>query len=154
MIEIDFQYNANIGSLEAKIQKAIHAKMTALVALMYDKLIANLSGKILHMRTGQLVESVYKDVEVHGNDTIGRVEIHPATVKAWTLEKGGKGFYPIVPVKADVLRWVDKGGQVRFAKEVMHPPSKEFAYMRSVAEEIAPMIEPEFKAAIDEVTSR
>jgi hypothetical protein len=48
---------------------------------------------------------------------------------------------------------VTKSGETVFAKHVFHPPSREFAYLRTAIEEMAPLIPGEYAEAIEAMLS-
>jgi hypothetical protein len=129
-----------IGQLPAHLQEMVLLKMQEAVDLLYAKVLANLSGDVLHVKTGDLVSRLMKGVEQQGSLIIGFVEIEPKDIKAFVQEYGGKGSYLIEPVKAQVLRFISKGGETVFAKSVLHPPLPERSYLRSALKDLYPVL--------------
>jgi hypothetical protein len=154
MITIDFQYDGGLDGLEDKIREAIATKLTALTQLMHDKVIENVSGKILQRKTGELAGSIQQRIDSSAEPMIGEVFVEPASPKAWALERGGEESYPIVPVRATVLSWIGKDGAKVFARSVNHPPSKEFAYLRLALEDMEALVPEGFQQALQSVLER
>lgn len=151
IIDIDFTYDRKLSDLDERIKLAVVEKLIQLTRMAYDKVEENLSGKVLQKRTGQLLESVHETVNTSGEIMVGSVFMDPASPKAFALEKGGEGFYPIVATKASVLAWFDKSGQKRFAKSVIHPPSKAYRYLGLVADEMREIVPTQMHQAIQDV---
>ncbi len=135
-LEIAFTYDGKLDDMEHTLWGAVSAKLEQLTTLMRDKVVENVSGKILQKKTGQLAESIQQRFEYSDNFVRGSVFPEPASPKAWALEKGGEEFYSIVPVKGRLLRWLDKDGAKIFAKQVNHPPSRPFRYLGEAFDEI------------------
>lgn len=150
MIVIDFQYDSSLDNIDERLKVAIGRKLTELTQVLYDKVIENVSGKILQKQSGQLAGSIAQEVDAAGEPMIGTVFVEPATPKAWALERGGEKHYIIEPVKSQVLRWYSKDGALRFAQSVLHPPSKEFAYLRLALEDMQSLMPDGFKEAIEQ----
>lgn len=154
MLEIYLEGTNRLDSLGRRLHVLTFRKLTELTDLMYNKVIENLSGKILNKQSGALAESIKIQTEDHGEIMTGVVYVSPETEKARVLEYGGKGYYPILPVKGEALKWISKGGETVYAKSVFHPPSREFAYLRTAAEEMAPIIPEQYKEAIQAMLDR
>jgi len=151
MMKVEFHWEGTkIEDLDAKIREAIIKKLTYLTQVMYDKVIENLSGKILHKVSGQLVSSIQKETDTSGEILTGSVFPEPQSPKAWVLEKGGEKYYQIVPVKANMLRFI-KEGKVIYAKQVIHPPSFGFGYLAEALVEMQSIVPEEFASAIKEI---
>lgn len=150
MLEVTWAWNGSLDNADGVIQKAIDAKLAELTGKLHGKVLDNLSGKILHKQTGQLFDSIRAKVEFNDGQSVGDVYVEPATEKAFALEKGGKGPYPIVPIKATVLRFYAKSGDLVFASYVKHPPSEAFHYLGEAFDEIAPIVPEEFNRALTE----
>lgn len=148
MLEVSFE-TTNLTDLDVKMRRAISRKMTELTILLYEKVQENLAGKILQTKSGQLLSSVEYERERMTEGVItGSVFINPETPKAFALEFGGKGNYPIVPTKSSVLRFISKGGATVFASSVDHPPSRKFGYLQHALEEIELRIPERFSDLI------
>lgn len=135
MIEFKFEYDGKIDTMADRVTTAVTKKLAELTIRMYEKVIENVSGKLLQKQSGQLLSSIDLNFGFDGNTKVGEVLVSPATPKAWALEKGGEDFYTIIPTKTDLLHWF-RDDKHHFAKEVLHPPSKEYAYLRTALEEI------------------
>lgn len=148
MLEISFVGNTRLDSLGRRLRVATEKKMTQLTDMLYDKVIENLSGKILQRKSGELASSIRKELDFSADVMIGTVYVEPATAKAEALEYGGKEYYPIVATKASVLHFFTKSGQEVFAKSVRHPPSKEFAYLRHALWDVEELVPEGFREYI------
>jgi hypothetical protein len=153
MLEISLQASGvELEGLDERLKEAVAAKLTELTRLAYAKVVENLSGRILQKRSGQLLGSVREEVYIGTDVMTGSVYMENAGPKAYALEKGGERSYPIFPTKASVLRFYwDKVGRVVYFHEVNHPPSREFAYLRTAAEEVEALVPEGFRSAIDTV---
>ena len=153
MLEVRLEGVPRIDAIGRKLRVLTFRKLNQLTDMLEQKVIENLSGKILNKQSGALLESVKKQVTQHGDYMTGSVYISPETEKAKVLEKGGEHAYMIYPVKGEALKFVTKEGETVFSKHVFHPPSKEFAYLRSAIEEMAPLIPPAYEEAIQAMLS-
>jgi hypothetical protein len=151
MLEISLEGTTRIDSIGRHLRVATEKKMIELTDLMYEKVMENVSGKILNKQTGQLAGSIHKENASAGDFYLGSVYVSPVTDKAWVLEKGGKGYYPITATKASVLHFFSKSGEEVFTKSVNHPPSKEFAYLRRALEEMEDVVPRGFRDYIQTV---
>ena len=151
MLEIALEGTTRLDSIGRRLRVATERKMIELTGLMYEKVIANLSGAVLQTKTGQLVGSIRQENRAYGDIYVGEVYPAPASPKAWALEKGGSGYYPIEATKAQMLHFFAKSGDEVFTKSVNHPPSLEFAYMRKALEEVGALIPSGFQEYIQTV---
>jgi phage gpG-like protein len=114
-----------------------------------ERIRAKLSGDVLRVRSGALLNSISVDVEDDGAGltlTAGSSGVPYAAI----LEYGGKtAAHDIVAVKGKALAFV-VGGQKIFAKSVHHPGSliRAYAYLSSSLEEAAADIEIGLKEAV------
>lgn len=139
-----------LSTLGTRMEAAVALKVTELTHLAFDKVYANLTGKILQKQTGELAGSLRETVDVSSGQMTGTVFISPETRKAWVLEKGGQAYYEIVPSKASILAFIGKGGEKVFAKAVNHPPSRPFHYIEEAWEEMRPLVPQEIHDAVQE----
>lgn len=144
MLEVSLEGATRLDSLGRKLRAATEKKMQALTEALYEKVILNVSGKILQTKSGQLKESIHKFYYATGDQYLGSVYVEPVTPKALALEKGGTRNYIISPVKAQVLRFIAKDGSVQFRHSVNHPPSKAFGYLSEALMEVQAMIPATF----------
>ncbi len=154
MFTVNFEYDGKLDGLDEKIRLAVANKLIELTAILYNKVLTNVSGKILNKQTGQLAGSIEWNYDTSDNPMYGIVFPQPASSKAWALEKGGEKAYDIVPTKASALRFISKSGETVFTKHVLHPPSKEFRYLREALAEMEPIIPAQFLEAIAEAIAR
>lgn len=149
LFSIESSVPANLDSL---FRAALEAKFTELSHRLYQKVIENLSGRVLKKESGQLAASIREEVDVSGDVMMAIVGPEPQTPKAWALEYGGSKNYAIFPSKANVLRFYwDKVGSVVFLPYVDHPPSKEYAYLRTALAEMEPIAAAEMRETAEQV---
>lgn len=151
MFDIKFEYDSRLDTLDEAIITAVTKKLAELTIKMYEKVIENVSGKILQKQSGQLAGSVNLNFGFDGGTRIGEVFIDPASPKAWALEKGGTQYYDIRPTKAQFLHFFTKSGAEVFTKYVSHPPSREFAYLRTALDEMRPLVQPGLAEAVQAI---
>lgn len=151
MIELEIALTGQdkIDAIGRKLHTVTLRKLTQLTDIMYNKVQENLSGKILQKQTGQLASSIRKEVTESGSEMMGVVFVDPVTPKALALEKGGERYYDIYPVRAKMLRFVNKSGEIVYASHTYHPPSKDFAYLRTALEEMESLIPESFRESIE-----
>lgn len=147
-LEITFTYDGKLDDMEHTLWAAVAAKVEQLTNLMREKVIENVSGKILQKKTGQLAGSIQQRFEYGEAFVRGSVFPEPASPKAWALEKGGEAFYSIVPVKARLLSWLTEGGDKVFAAHVNHPPSRAFRYLGEAFDEVKAVALDELAATV------
>jgi hypothetical protein len=154
MLEVTFEHDTKLDGLDEAIQNAVIKKMTALTQELYEKVMENVSGQILQQKTGELAGSIRQMLDAVADPMEGSVYVEPASPKAWALEKGGEREYMILPSKGTMLKFYwDKIGQIAFLPSVNHPPSREFAFLRTALEAMRPRFAEGFKEIIDDVMS-
>ena len=152
MLEISLEGTTRFDSLGRRLRVATEKKMVELTDLLYNKVMENISGRILQKRSGALASSIQRSVDLTQEVMVGSVFPEPADPKAWALEKGGTSNYPIVSSKGAMLKFYwDKAGKTVFLSHVDHPASKEFAYLRTALEEIVPEVPRGFQEYIQTV---
>jgi len=152
-LEIGFEGVTRLDKLGRRLRVATEKQMTRLEGLLYDKVMENVSGKILQKKTGALAASIRQSLDLTGELMTAEVYVAsgPGDIKALTLEFGGKGYYLITPVKAQILRFYGKDNRLVFTPSVYHPPSKAFRYLAEALEEVAPQIPSGFAEYIQPV---
>jgi hypothetical protein len=140
VLEIELIGETRIDSIGRRLRVATERKMLQLTEALYEKVIENVSGKILQIKSGSLVSSIHMTTDFSQELMTGSVYVEPADDKAWVLEKGGKGSYPIVATKAEVLHFFTKSGVEVFTKSVDHPPSRKFAYMQTALDDMRELV--------------
>lgn len=128
---------ARLEQVPRRVREAMKEKLMSLAERVRDKVIENVSGGILEIKSGQLVRSIALEFDDRGDSFSAFIGPRPITPKAAALELGGKGYYPILPSKQAYLHffWESKGVWVR-TKRVNHPPSRAFGYVKSAVGEL------------------
>ena len=136
------------------LMAAIEERMGILGQQLYDLVAGKLSGGVLQLRTGALLDSVMLSAVISTGvafETFVEIpEESPQHLIGAVHEYGGQGYYLIEPVNAQALRFV-VGGQRVFAKRVNHPPAIERSFMRSSLDEITETVYAELDSVIGEV---
>lgn len=151
---IDQELIVTLNKIPTAIRVQLESKLKTLMSELRLKVIENVSGKVLHSKSGALAASVVDGVSNIGSSLIGFVEVASGDPKvqayAEAHEYGGKGYYEIVPVHKTVLKFVSKSGETVYAPYVFHPPAPERSYLRSAFAEMAPEIEEQLNEALAE----
>jgi hypothetical protein len=150
MLEVAFEWTRPLNGIDQEIKDAINAKWQKLAQELYDKVLENVSGRILKKQTGSLADKIYKDTEQDGDSFFMFVGVKDPGPKEWALEKGGSGFYPITPKNARVLMW-ERYGKKNFASYVNHPPLWAFGYLQEAFNEMEDVIPEQMASAISAV---
>lgn len=159
-------------------------------ASLYEAIMYNMTGGIIHSQTGLLASSVVLSAVVRLGPTASVWCSIPDNgsfehLVGMVLEFGGTRWYDIVPLEArfweplglfkggrgidregvesmfsaedsialvegrlpHTLHWTGASGEV-FASRVHHPPSKEFAYMRTSLEQVQETVRLQISEAI------
>jgi hypothetical protein len=156
MIELSVGFDAlpRLDAIGRRLRVATERQTFRATQLLEYKVLENLTGKILQLKTGQLYDSVRKTLDQNGDVYEGRVFIEPVTDKALALEYGGEGYYPIDPSKGEFLKFYwEKMGSVVLARHVNHPPSKEFMYLRAAMDEAREEIPQGYQNVIMDVVN-
>lgn len=141
------------NSLPEALREAIREKTIDQTIALYNKVMENVEGKILHSKSGQLAESIKYSSKQDGDAYTGSIYVSPATPKAFALEYGGKDYYSIVPVNKKMLHFFwEKVGMSVYLDYVDHPPSKEFGYLRTALEDVN--LAEGYTQVVDEVLRR
>jgi hypothetical protein len=143
MLSIEIRTNdafyTKLKGYTQRTQAKYNAELDRITDLIFTKVIENLSGKILEPKTGQLRDSIVKETHHSGYDFIGFVGPVPTTAKAYALEFGGRDWYLIPIGERGVL--ANKAENFFSKSAVGHPPSKEYAYLRSALNDVLPEID-------------
>ena len=156
MIELGFEYVNDFSDLNERIKAALADKMVELTQLLYQKVEANVSGKILQKKSGALAAKIAAGTEIDTASNPMTAFVGPADPgpKEYALERGGEKSYVIYPTKARALSfyWEQIGKRAAFAS-VNHPPSKAFHYLQEAADEMEELVPEGFAEAIDRALS-
>jgi len=143
MIGVDVTLNADA------VEAALAERADQLRSALEDRIKQNLSGDVLNMRSGALLDSVSSDLEDDGSEITISAKSEGVPYAA-ILEYGGKtAAHDIVATKAKALAFMTGGGE-RFAKRVHHPGSliPAFAYMGSALDALQDEITSGLKEAV------
>lgn len=141
MIDIAFDAEA--------VQAALVARADQLRAMLEDRIKQNLSGDVLAVRSGALLNSIATDLEDDGTDVTVTAQSTGVPYAA-ILEYGGKtAAHDIVAVKGQALAFI-VGGAQRFARVVHHPGStiKAYGYLGGALDELEGEITSGLKDAV------
>ena len=154
MILASLELSGGLQNLESDFRHAVETKFNELGEMLYQKVIENLSGKVLQQKSGQLAGSIRKEVDTGSDTLIAIVGPEPQSPKAWALEKGGSKNYAIFPIRANALHFYwDKVGREVWLPYVDHPPSKEFGYLAKALAEMYEIAPEEMAEAINRALS-
>jgi len=104
------------------IQQVVSDRIADLTQQLEARVKDNLSGAILHERSGRLLASIISGTMDEGDGSQGFVASEGVPYAA-IQEYGGKtAAHDIIAVKAKALAFIGTGGEV-FAKSVHHPGS-------------------------------
>lgn len=153
LVNVD-QANAYIQSKQQDLADMIAERMDLVNQMFADRVKGNLSGGVLQSRTGKLLSTVMQSPaqrsgdEIYASVTAGG----PDAPYGIFFEKGGTGYYDIVPVNARVLAFMGEGGMI-FAKMVHHPPIPHLPWFEPEVPQATDDMNTQLNAAFDEVLS-
>jgi len=149
-IEGDVDLGVRFAALPAAVQAALAAKAVQLAAALKAYVVQDeLSGHVLHAKTGALRDSIDAEVTDDGQRVVVRVFSNGDVRYAAIQEFGGRTpAHDIRPVKAKALAFL-MGGRTVFARIVHHPGSTIPArpYLGPAMAQMGPRIIAELKAA-------
>jgi hypothetical protein len=122
-----------LKGLPKKIQDALTNKLYNIVTTIHEDLFHTLPAKYLDPGT------IHSGVTQQGTTLIGYIESQDKT-----------GFYPIVPVKARMLRFVAKSGDLVRTRYVRHPYLKGSDILAQRMAQLKPWIEDQLYDALIE----
>jgi phage gpG-like protein len=140
-LEGDDAVAERLRSLPARLHDRVLATMQRLGVELKARIDANLSGAVLHRRTGRLAAAQRVDVTDDGT-TIGlSAGFDEADVPYGAIQEyGGTTRAHLIEAKNAKALAFTVGGRLVFAKRVQHPGSKipERSFLRSALAAIAP----------------
>lgn len=144
---------ARLSYMPDKLRAAFLKKTYALAEKLKSKVQQNLTNKLLHIRTGKLVRSIFEQVTNSANEVSGRV-YSSGVPYARIQEFGGQTKAHVIEAKngkALVFQW--KGKDV-FFRRINHPGStiKGAHYMGSAFAAMAPEIKQGYEDAAKQGT--
>jgi hypothetical protein len=136
------------------LMAAIEEQVGILGHQLYQTVEGKLSGSVLNVGTGALLNSVMLSaVAATGLAFETFVEIPDASPEwliGMTHEYGGTSAYVIEPIEKQALSFVVGGTRV-FARRVNHPPAQERSYLRSSLDEMAESIRDGIQETVNAV---
>lgn len=145
---------ARLDAMPQKLRAAILKKTYALAEKLKSKAQQNLTNRILNIRTGKLVRSIFEQVTNSGSEVSGRVYSSGLPYAAIQEFGGQTRPHVIEATKAKALAFTMGGAQL-FAMRVNHPGSKIPAsrYMGQAFDAMKPEIKEGYEEAAREGTS-
>lgn len=148
------QAQAYVKSKQSELVDMLAERMDLVNQMFADGVKGNLSGGVLQSRTGKLLSTVMQTpTQKSGSELYASVTAGgPEAPYGIFFEKGGTGYYDIVPVNSRVLAFMGEGGMV-FAKMVHHPPTPHLPWFEPEVPQATDEMNTQLNAAIDEVLS-
>ena len=153
-IEVDTrQIMARLSVMPDKLRAAFLKKTYALAEKLKSKVQQNLTNRLLNIRTGKLVRSIFQQVTNSTNEVSGRVYSSGLPYARIQEFAGQTKAHVIEAVNGKALAFNMRGKEV-FFKRVHHPGStiKGARYMGSAFQEMAPEIQAGYREAAGEGT--
>lgn len=147
-VEVDTrQIMARLSYMPDKLRAAFLKKTYALAEKLKSKVQQNLTNKLLNIRTGKLVRSIFQQVTNSTNEVSGRV-YSSGLAYARIQEFGGQTKAHIIEAKNGKALAFNMGGKQVFFARVNHPGStiKGVHYMGQAFD----VMKPEIKAGYEE----
>lgn len=138
-VRAEEEFFTKLKGYTARTQRKYNLELDRITELVFQKIVENLNGKILQPKTGQLRDSIQKEVHHEGYDFIAFVGPVPATAKAYALEYGGTHEYPIPVGPKGIL--ANKDDNFFSKRDVLHPPALKYAYLALALAEVEPEID-------------
>jgi len=144
---------ARLSYMPDKLRAAFLKKTYALAEKLKSKVQQNLTNKLLHIRTGKLVRSIFQHVTNETNEVSGRVYSSGLPYAA-IQEFGGQTKAHIIEAKNGKALAFQWHGKEVFFKRINHPGSniKGAHYMGQAFDEMKPEITEGYRAAATEGT--
>ena len=144
---------AHLSYMPEKVRAAFLKKTYALAEKLKSKVQQNLTNRILHIRTGKLVRSIFEQVTNSANEVSGRV-YSSGVPYARIQEFGGQTKSHVIEStngKALAFQW---HGKQAFFKRINHPGSniKASGYMGKAFDAMKPEIQQGYEQAANEGT--
>jgi phage gpG-like protein len=144
---------ARLSSMPDKLRAAFLKKTYALAEKLKSKVQQNLTNKLLQIRTGKLVRSIFQQVTNSSNEVSGRV-FSSGLPYAAIQEFGGQTKAHVIEAKNVKALMFNMGGKQVFFRRVNHPGSHIPAhhYMGQAFDAMKPEIEAGYREAAEEGT--
>lgn len=153
-LEVDDRViQARLSSMPDKLRAAFLKKTYTLAEKLKSKVQQNLTNRILNIRTGKLVRSIFQQVTNNANEVSGRVYSSGLPYAAIQEFGGQTKAHIIEAVNGKALAFT-MGGKEVFFKRVNHPGShiKASRYMGQAFDAMKPEITAGYKQAAAEGT--
>ena len=144
---------ARLSSMPDRLRAAFLKKTYALAEKLKSKVQQNLTNRILQIRTGKLVRSIFEQVTNSANEVSGRVYSSGLPYAA-IQEFGGQTKAHIIEAKNGKALMFNMGGKQVFFRRVNHPGSHIPAhrYMGQAFDAMKPEIESGYEQAVNQGT--
>src|SRR3984957_4415376 len=153
-VEVDSrQIMARLSYMPDKLRAAFLKKTYTLAEKLKSKVQQNLTNKLLNIRTGKLVRSIFQQVTNNATEVSGRV-YSSGLPYARIQEFGGQTKAHIIEATNAKALMFNMGGKQVFFKRVNHPGSKIKGahYMGEAFKEMTPEIKAAYEGAAREGT--
>lgn len=121
-IDEDIKFEQYAETRVDALKFALRDRVNAIDAELQRRVVANLTGGVLQIRTGKAARSVeIIPAQITGNTIEGAVQAGGGVAPYLRMQEDGtSGPYEIIPDRAKALRFV-LGGKLVFARKVIHP---------------------------------
>jgi hypothetical protein len=155
MLKIDLTGGPELAEMlktrSSRVMSVLSVKLNAILFQMQSKIVAKLSGEILHVRSGVLRASVHTvPAEVQGSKIIGGVESAGGPAMYGKFQEFGSHAHQILSVKKRALSFLTDGQRV-YARSVQHPGTRATAFMSSTLAEEADLIRAALEEAVNKI---
>ena len=149
----DRAVTARLSAMPDKLRDVFLKKTYELAEKLKSKVQQNLTNKLLNIRTGKLVRSIFQEVKNETNSVEGRV-YSSGLPYARIQEFGGQTKAHIIEAKNGKALAFNMGGKQVFFKRIHHPGSKIKGahYMGSAFTEMTPEIKAGYELAAKQGT--
>lgn len=146
------QAQAYIESKRGVLEDMLAERMDLVMGMFADRVKGNLSGAVLKTQTGKLLNTVMQTpTQKSGTELYASVQAGGEDAPYGIyFEKGGTGYYDIVPVNARVLAFMSEGQRI-FAKIVHHPPTPHLPWFGPEIDPATEEMNAQLNAAFQEV---
>jgi phage gpG-like protein len=144
---------ARLNAMPGKLRAALLKKTYELAEKLKSNVQQNLTNRILNIRTGKLVRSIFEQVTNNTNEVAGRVYSSGVPYAA-IQEFGGQTKAHIIEAKNGKALMFNMGGKEVFFRRVNHPGSKVPAhhYMGQAFDAMKPEITTGYEQAVNQGT--
>jgi phage gpG-like protein len=124
------QVDTGLKEVQRAIQRGLWRGVDAALGALRDHVVTDkLQGQVLQNVTGRLSESIQVETPTESDNRVTG-SVFSDSPYAAVQELGGRGYYPIDPVRASILHFFVDGDEV-FTRHVNHPPLIARSFMHS-----------------------